>query len=187
MIQEYNTLSSTEIYKLMSQTVIPRPIAWIVTEDHGIINAAPFSYFIPLSSKPPVVIVSIGHKEDGSPKDTLSNIRKNKKATICFVHENNLEEMKKTALALPKEESEVKTFEIETTYIKEEYPPIITSTKSAFFCDLFDELDLGGQTIPLLLQVDSQYFAKGVLQDNLQLQIENIARVGKSFTKLQEI
>ena len=33
MIYNFNELQSTDRYKLMANTIIPRPIAWIVTED----------------------------------------------------------------------------------------------------------------------------------------------------------
>ena len=79
MLINYAAIDPNTRYKLMSQTVTPRPIAWVVTEDGGIVNIAPFSYFAPLSSEPPVVVVSVGHKKDGSPKDTLANIQKTKK------------------------------------------------------------------------------------------------------------
>ena len=71
-----------ENYKLMAQTILPRPIAWVVTEDNGVVNIAPFSYFIGLSSEPASVLISVGHKADGTPKDTLANLRKHKKCTI---------------------------------------------------------------------------------------------------------
>ncbi len=63
MIIDYKDVNDLNRYKIMSDTVVPRPIAWIVTEDEGIINAAPFSYFIPLSSDPAVVIVSMVKKK----------------------------------------------------------------------------------------------------------------------------
>ena len=187
MIKRYEELSPTQIYKLMSQTVIPRPIAWIVTEDAGIINAAPFSYFIPLSSNPPTVIVSIGHKEDGSPKDTLENIRNTKKATICFVDEANLEDMKNSAESLPHNQSEVETFDIETAKLLTDYPPIITSTKTAFFCEFFKELDIGGKTIPVILKVNAQYIDDAVIDEKENIKLDNIGRVGKSFAKMVEL
>ena len=187
MIKKYDELSPTQIYKLMSQTVIPRPIAWIVTEDEAIINVAPFSYFIPLSSNPPTVIVSIGHKEDDSPKDTLANIRKNKKATICFVNEENLEDMKKSAESLPHDISEVKTFHIETKKVLDDYPPIIASTKTALFCELFEELNIGGKTIPVILKIEAQYIDDIIIDERDNIKIDNIGRVGKSFAKMVEI
>ncbi len=84
MIIDYKDVNDLNRYKIMSDTVVPRPIAWIVTEDDGVINAAPFSYFVPLSSNPPVVVVSIGQKEEGVPKDSLHNILKNKKSNYLF-------------------------------------------------------------------------------------------------------
>ena len=51
MILDYKDINDLNRYKIMSDTVIPRPIAWIVTEDEGVLNAAPFSYFIPISKK----------------------------------------------------------------------------------------------------------------------------------------
>ncbi|MGE4399647.1 MAG: flavin reductase, partial [Campylobacterales bacterium] len=84
MILDFSGVDETKIYKVMSYSIFPRPIAWVVTEDEGIVNIAPFSYFAPLSSNPPIVVVSIGLKEDESPKDTRANILKHKKATICL-------------------------------------------------------------------------------------------------------
>ncbi len=187
MLKDYATLNPTQIYKLMSQTVIPRPIAWIVTEDEGIVNAAPFSYFIPLSSNPPTVIVSIGHKTDGTPKDTLANIRKTKKATICFVNEENLEDMKRTSESLPKDQSEISAFDIRTKSILQDYPPIIESTKTAFFCDFFQELDIGGKTVPIILKVNFQFIDKAIIDEKWNLDLDNIGRVGKNFAKMLKL
>jgi flavin reductase (DIM6/NTAB) family NADH-FMN oxidoreductase RutF len=103
-----------ETYKLMAQTIIPRPIAWVVTEDDGVLNIAPFSYFIGLSSDPATVLVSVGHKPDGSPKDTLANIRKNGKCTICMVEEKDLDKMHFSSKGVDKEISEAALFDIET-------------------------------------------------------------------------
>jgi flavin reductase (DIM6/NTAB) family NADH-FMN oxidoreductase RutF len=113
-----------ENYKLMAQTILPRPIAWVVTEDNGVVNIAPFSYFIGLSSEPASVLISVGHKADGTPKDTLANIRKNQKCTICMVEEKDLEKMHFSSKGLEKDESEAEQFDIETEVMVEGYPPM---------------------------------------------------------------
>jgi hypothetical protein len=95
--------------------------------------------------------------------------------------------MKLSANPLDKSISETKEYNIPTTSILEDYPPIISSTKSAFFCDLFDELDIGGKTIPILLKVKSQYFKEGVLNENGDVILDNIARVGKEFARLEKL
>jgi len=179
-----------ETYKLMAQTIIPRPIAWVVTEDEGVVNIAPFSYFIGLSSEPASVLISVGHKADGIPKDTLANIRKNKKCTICMVQESDLEKMHCSSKALDKELSEAEVFSIETETLVEGYPPMIKGVPSAYFCTLNQEIDLGGgNTIPLVLNVHQIFVNDEVITDKERLTIafDPVARIGKSYAFLGEV
>ena len=94
---DFSTLDKEGRYKLISNSIYPRPIAWIVTENDGVVNIAPFSFFAPVSSNPPVVVVGFGKKDDGSPKDTLKNILKTKKATICIPNQTHLQSISQSA------------------------------------------------------------------------------------------
>jgi len=181
--------SLNETYKLMAQTIIPRPIAWVVTEDDGIVNIAPFSYFIGLSSDPASVLISVGHKADGSQKDTLRNIRKHGKCTICMVEESDLEKMHYSSKALASSESEADIFAIDTKVEKDNFPPMITSAPVAYFCRLQQEIDLGGgSTIPLVLSVKEIYVDDRIITDKERLTIsfDPVARIGKSYAFLGE-
>lgn len=183
---EENT-NINEQYKLMAQTIIPRPIAWVVTEDEGVINIAPFSYFIGLSSQPASVLISVGHKANGNPKDTLANIRKHKKCTICMVDEDNLKKMHFSSKGLDKEVSEAELFDIKTDKIFNEYPPMIEDVPCAYFCDFNQEIDLGGgSTIPLVLGVKHIYVKDENITNKEKLTIEfnPVARIGKSYAFL---
>ena len=174
-------------YKLMAQTIIPRSIAWVVTEDKGVINIAPFSYFIGLSSEPATVLISVGHKSDGTPKDTLANIRKNKKCTICMVDEKSLEKMHFSSKELNQEVSESELFNIETELLSDGYPPMIKGVPSAYVCDFNQEIDLGGgSTIPLVLNVREIYVDDEVITDKEKISIsfDPVARIGKSYAFL---
>ena len=176
-----------ETYKLMAQTIIPRPIAWVVTEDEGVVNIAPFSYFIGLSSAPASVLISVGHKADGTPKDTLANIRKHKKCTICMVEEKDLEKMHLSSQSLLHEESEALSFNIETIQENVDFPPRITSAPVAYYCELNQEIDLGGgSTIPLVLNVHQMFVNDEVITDKERLTIafKPVARIGKSYAFL---
>lgn len=178
-----------EQYKLMAQTIIPRPIAWVVTEDEGVVNIAPFSYFIGLSSDPASVLISVGHKADGTPKDTLANIRKHKKCTICMVDEKSLEKMHFSSKGVDKEVSEAALFDIKTNKIFEAYPPMIEGVPCAYFCELNQEIDLGGgSTIPLVLNVNQIYVKDENITDKERLTIDfsPVARIGKSYAFLSE-
>jgi len=177
----------TQRYQLMAQTIIPRPIAWIVTQNNGVTNIAPFSYFMGLSSEPATMIVSIGHKSDGSEKDTLKNIRETKKCTICMVDEPLLEQMHFSSKEMGSLESEVDAYNIELQEVVEGYPPMVAQTPSAFFCDFHQEIDLkGSKTIPLVLQIKEQYIADRIISDKerITLEYEPLARVGKAYALL---
>jgi len=176
-----------ETYKLMAQTIIPRPIAWVVTEDKDVINIAPFSYFIGLSSDPASVLISVGHKPDGTPKDTLANIRQHRKCTICMVAEKDLEKMHFSSKDLDKEFSEAETFGIETEMMVDGFPPKIKGVPSAYFCTLNQEIDLGGgTTVPLVLNVEQIFVNDEVITDKERLTIafKPVARMGKSYAFL---
>jgi len=187
MILDYKEVNDLDRYKLISDTVIPRPIAWIVTEDDGVINAAPFSYFIPLSSNPATVVVSIGQKDSGIPKDSLANILKHKKATICFANEENLEKLKLSSSPLDKNESEVEKFGIEVAKVVKEFPPMIISSCSAFFCEFHSTIELGGKTTPVILEIKKQYIQNDKINEKMHIHIDNIGRKGATFAKMVDI
>ena len=187
MILDYKDVNGLNRYKLMSDTVVPRPIAWIVTQDGDIINAAPFSYFIPLSSDPATLIVSIGHKEDGSQKDSLANILKNKKATICFVNKDNVEQVKKCALALDKSESEIEKFEIDTHHVIDGYPPMISSSQSALFCDYYSTVELPGKTVPIILELKHQFIQDDLIDEKSHVYVDNLGRSGAVFKAMVDV
>ncbi len=188
MLIDYSDKPLTQRYQLMAQTIIPRPIAWIVTQNEkGVINIAPFSYFMGLSSEPPTMIVSIGHKSDGSQKDTLKNIRESKKCTICMVDEAHLEQMHFSSKELDESESEAAAFDIKTKVISQDFPPMIEGVPSAFFCEFYQEIKLkGSKTIPLVLEIKEQFIDDSILsnKEKITLDYEPLARVGKSYALL---
>lgn len=187
MILNYDEVNKLNRYKLMSDTVVPRPIAWIVTEDEGVLNAAPFSYFTPLSSDPAVVVVSIGHKDDGSQKDSLANILKTKKATICFVNNQNSEDAKNTANSLPKDDGEIEKYKIDTKKVLEDFPPMISSSQSALFCEFYEKIDIPGKTIPVLLEIKQQFIEDERLDERFHVKVDNLGRCGAYFKKMEDL
>ncbi len=113
-------LSANNIYHLMTQTLIPRPIAWVMTnsgsKQQPVLNLAPFSYFTPISSNPPMVLFSVGNKEPGVAKDTVTNLRNNPQLTLHIATVSQAETVTKTSATLPLEQSEVNEFGIETVH-----------------------------------------------------------------------
>jgi flavin reductase (DIM6/NTAB) family NADH-FMN oxidoreductase RutF len=61
---------------LLSQLVVPRPIALVSTRTpDGVGNLAPFSYYMPITGDPPLVGISFGLRErDGGTKHSYDNL-----------------------------------------------------------------------------------------------------------------
>lgn len=188
MTIDFSKLDELQAYKLISNTVTPRPIAWISTLHEGIINLAPFSFFIPLSSNPPTLVVAIGHKEDGALKDTLANLLENGKATISFVDISLKDKMAQSAESLPQNESEFETFHIASQSIFDGFPPMVEGTKAALFCTFMKTIEIAeSPTTPCLLQIQHAFYADDVIDETLHVKLENIGRVGGKYLVNGEI
>lgn len=101
-------LSVKQQYKLLTGSVIPRPIAWITSlnKEANVVNAAPFSFFSVASNQIPLLTVSILRTE-GKAKDTAENILAQKEAVVHIVSESLTENMNETSAPLPSTESEL--------------------------------------------------------------------------------
>ena len=89
-------LSWDEQYKLISSTVIPRPIALVSTDGPAGRNAAPFSFFNAVALGPPMLMFCIGptkFDKIGTEKDTLRNIRATREFVVQLVDDANKERM----------------------------------------------------------------------------------------------
>jgi len=188
MLINYEKIEANERKKLMAGSIIPRSIAWIVTKDlNNIVNVAPFSYFTGLSSNPPTLIVSIGHKSDGTPKDTLKNIRETKKCTICLPKEENLKKMHWTSKELDNCIDEAKEFDIKLQEIEKDFPPMIKGVPLSFFCNLYQEIDLKeSMTIPLILEIKKEYIDDNNIDEKSRITFKPIARVGGNYAFLSK-
>lgn len=84
-----NQLSDIQNYKLLSGSVIPRPIAFVTSEDEkGNLNGAPFSFFNVVNNKPPMIAIAT-QRSNGKRKDTAINIEKQKNL-LCILQMNSI-------------------------------------------------------------------------------------------------
>jgi len=86
------------LYKLLTGVVVPRPIAWVTTlGPKNIVNLAPFSCFTFVSSKPPLIGISIGRKQ-GVLKDTARNIHEHKEFVVNIADHSMVEAIHASAV-----------------------------------------------------------------------------------------
>ncbi|UBV42941.1 flavin reductase family protein [Deinococcus taeanensis] len=89
-------------YKLLTATVVPRPIAWVSTRGaDGHVNLAPYSFFGLMGSDPPVVAFAPGDRPDGTPKDTALNIGAGGEFTVNLVSAALAQTMNASATDFP--------------------------------------------------------------------------------------
>jgi flavin reductase (DIM6/NTAB) family NADH-FMN oxidoreductase RutF len=53
---DFERLAADDRYKILTSTIVPRPIAWVSSiSKNGVRNAAPFSFFNAMSKTPPII------------------------------------------------------------------------------------------------------------------------------------
>lgn len=128
-------LQKKDIYKLLTGSVVPRPIAFVTTIStaNGAINAAPFSYFNIVSSEPPLLSLSIGRKENKM-KDTARNALANGELVIHVSTEHIIEEINLTSASLSPSESELDLTKLQTVPSTKISVPGVQEAKVRFEC-----------------------------------------------------
>ncbi|MBO9130082.1 flavin reductase family protein [Bacillus sp. 165] len=102
-----NTQSERDNYKLLTGSIIPRPVAFVTTlSTEGVLNGAPFSYFNIVTANPPLISVSIQRKA-GEQKDTARNAMQKGEFVVHISDETYVEAMNETAAPLPPNQSEI--------------------------------------------------------------------------------
>ncbi|PCE65890.1 flavin reductase family protein [Sediminicola luteus] len=134
------------LYKTLTSVVIPRPIAWVGSQDaEGVHNLAPFSFFNVISHDPPHIMISCVNPK-GNLKDTARNILSQKQFTVNLVTRPLLEKMNTTAATIPANECE---FELAgLTPLPGEYvnAPRVAESQVQFECTLAKDFTLTGAT-----------------------------------------
>jgi flavin reductase (DIM6/NTAB) family NADH-FMN oxidoreductase RutF len=144
--------SAGNTYKLLVGLVAPRPIALITSMDeHGQLNAAPFSAYNYLCTDPPIVGIGITNRPDSKfvPKDTARNIRRTGEFVVNVVTEDIAEQMNICATDFPPDMSEVELAGFTTTPSQMVKPPRLTEAHAALECREFSTTEIGRSRIIL--------------------------------------
>lgn len=137
------TLKDGLAYKLMTATIVPRPIAWVVSQDaQGRVNAAPFSFFGAMSGEPPVVCLGIGTRPSGMYKDSAENLPVGAGFVINTVSSELLEQMNVTAIDFAPGVDELQAAGLEVVASSKVAPPRIASSPVAMECRVQQHLDV---------------------------------------------
>jgi flavin reductase (DIM6/NTAB) family NADH-FMN oxidoreductase RutF len=142
------TATPHDSYKLLINLVMPRPIAWVTSQnEQGAINLAPFSFFNAICGHPPYVIVSVSSTDVGSPKDTANNIVLSGEFVVNLVTEELLAAMNITAADFPPGLSELAAAGLTPAASMRVKVPRVAESRASLECKLHSTLALAGNTL----------------------------------------
>lgn len=180
---DFTQLSERERYKLMIGTIIPRPIALVTTVDeHGRINAAPFSFFNCLSADPPILAIGVENNADMSFKDTGHNIRMTEVFTVNIVSFAIAEAMHVCGAKYPRGVDELKEAGLTAMPGEKVASPFIAEAPAAFECRRHVTLELGRSRQIIMGEIVYAHYRDGVVDpERLHVDpaaVDAIARLG---------
>lgn len=188
-----NNLDSSSLYKLLTGSIIPRPIAWISSiDENGINNLAPFSYFNIVGEKH---IMFSTAKNKGNNKDSLNNILANGEFVLNMVTEDVVEAMNMTSAELPSDKDEFEYANLTPINSKLINPKRVKESKISFECKMIHTYIMphpenNGATM-VIGEIVMMHFDDDVLFDNYKINMENYKPVsrlaGSNYSKIGEV
>ena len=162
-------------YKLLTNLVVPRPIAWVTSlGTGGVVNLAPFSFFNAVGSDPLYVIVSIGRNDDGELKDTAKNIQERREFVVNMVTEELFDAMNISAADFPADQSELEAALLHTAPSVHLKTPRVAQAQVSLECKLFSAQQLGANTLfvgEVVMKSEMTAFLKAAQERGCAIQI----------------
>lgn len=168
MIIDFNCTAPLTRYHLLTQTIVPRPIAWVLSlnEDNSY-NLAPFSFFNAVCSDPPLLLISIGKKSDGSIKDTRRNIASGRPFVIHIAGSDQSHALNNSASELAYGESEVLLDKLTLVDFPGCALSRLADCQIAFDCCLYDSHEIGPkQQAMIYAKINQLYIDSDVVEED---------------------
>jgi flavin reductase (DIM6/NTAB) family NADH-FMN oxidoreductase RutF len=141
-------LTNADNYKILTNLVVPRPIAWVTSLNQtDIVNLAPFSFFNAVGSDPLYLVISVGCRDGGAPKDTAKNIQASREFVVNLVTEELFGAMNISAADFPPEHSELAAAGLHAVPSVRVKPPRLAESQASLECKLFNSQSLGANTL----------------------------------------
>jgi flavin reductase (DIM6/NTAB) family NADH-FMN oxidoreductase RutF len=175
-------LTERNLYKLLVNTVIPRPIALVTTVDAaGTRNAAPFSFFNVFSHAPPLVVLGIEGRQLTSPlKDTMNNIRATGTFVVNLVDRALVEARTICAIELSSDVDELAAAGLATAPSRQVAAPRISASPVQFECRETVSLSFGIRHRNLVVgEILHLHLRDGLVDDNFHVDVDALDLVGR--------
>ena len=175
---DLSALSPASVYATMTQTIVPRPVAWITSvSEAGVVNLAPYSYFNAMASDPPLVVVSFGRRPDGSPKDTRRNILDGGAFVVNIAHREMAEAMTASSATMPEDVPEVEALGPATAPMPGTGVPRLADCRIAYAC-VHEETRMIGQQTLVFARLTHLHLDDSVVGEDAKGRLEGAAEGG---------
>ena len=145
---DFSTMSAPDRYRLMASAITPRPIAWVTSQSaSGKRNAAPFSFFNMMGAAPPIVVIGMMRRPDGTHKDSAHNMLESREFVVNLVGEPDAEAMNLTCIDAPPEIDEITLAGLEIAPSIAIAPPRIATAPVAMECRVHQTIEIGTTTL----------------------------------------
>lgn len=187
MVIDFNELTPGQRYYQLIQTLVPRPIAWVLSEnENGTLNLAPFSYFTAVCSDPALIMISVGRKSAEAHKDTRANIEARRHFVVHIPDFDQLEAMNASSESLPAGVSEVDKLGLETVVRDGFALPVLAAGRAAYACRLHAIHEMGHARQAVIYgEVTALYLDEAIVDPTVTdrikvdaMRLDPIARLG---------
>jgi len=152
MLVDCSQYSPDQLYFLLTQLVIPRPIAWVLSDNgNGAYNLAPFSFFNAITGNPPILMLSVGWKDEALRKDTWVNISERKNFVVHIPSGEQVYDVSHSSSVLPHGVSEIDKFHIPLEHLEGWPLPKVKGARVAFLCEKYAIHEIGEDPQALIL------------------------------------
>jgi flavin reductase (DIM6/NTAB) family NADH-FMN oxidoreductase RutF len=177
---DLRAMDARDRYKLLVGVVVPRPIALVTTVDaEGRVNAAPFSFFNAMGSDPPIVVLGIGDRPGGGPKDSARNIRATGEFVVNLVDETLAERMNVCAVDFPAGTDELKCAGLTCLAQSRWRTPRIAESRVGMFCREIQTVEIGRSRV-VMGEVLTMYVGDEFVDpERLHVRAEELGLIGR--------
>ncbi|MDE0195716.1 MAG: flavin reductase family protein, partial [bacterium] len=134
---------------LLSQLVVPRPIAMVSTRSpEGIANIAPMSYYLPITGDPMLIGVTMGLREDGGLKHTYQNAMASGDFVVNVTTEVFGDQIEVVAIEGPADSDEFELTGWTPVPATKVSSPAIGEALARLECEVRQVVDLGTPDLP---------------------------------------
>ena len=172
-------------YKLVSGLVVPRPVAWISSQNEaGLVNVAPFSSFNYVAHSPAMLAVNIALQDDGTLKDTARNIRETGEFVVNITPTSALDAMNQSSAEYPADVSEAQVLDIPLMPSTQVRPPRVAVSPAQMECRLTQIVPLGTGINTLYIAEIVAFHVANTVYDGRHIDsvaLDPVARLGGPF------